>query len=167
MLIEMEMLKLKELPVEAVMWLRLNPMLAKKAMCHLNPDLKPSLVGSNIVDLGWVRNPKDPKILEKPIEDRIVTIDKRPCAVVDITKLFTIELFDPVSLETDRVMKCTVHILPSRYHTRRFALEQIELGRNFLTKYLVKVDLQRRKVVLRFDNGATSAIPFDLKKNVM
>lgn len=70
--VEIEMIKLKELPVEAVMWLRLNPMLAKKAMCHMNPDLKPSLVGNNIVDLGWVRNPKDAKILEKPIEDRVL-----------------------------------------------------------------------------------------------
>lgn len=42
----------------------------------------------------------------------------------------------------DRVMKCTVHILPPRQHTRRFALERIKLGRNFLTKYLVRVDLQ-------------------------
>lgn len=60
--IEIEMLKLKELPVEAVLWLRLNPMLAKKAMCHLNPDLKPSFVGHNVVDLGWVKNLKDARI---------------------------------------------------------------------------------------------------------
>ncbi|KAK7579979.1 hypothetical protein V9T40_000608 [Parthenolecanium corni] len=163
--IEIEIAKLRELPVETVMWLRLNPMLATKAMCHMNPDLKPSLVGSNVIELGWVRNPKNPKILEKPIEDRIVVIDKKPCAVVDINRLFTIELYDPISLETDRVMKCTVHILPARYHTRRFALERIELGLNFLTKYLIKVDLPKRKVILRFDNGATTAVPFDLKKN--
>lgn len=50
--VEIEMLKLKELPVEAVIWLRLNPMLVKKAMCHLDPDLKPSFVGHNVVDLG-------------------------------------------------------------------------------------------------------------------
>lgn len=163
--VEIEMMKLRELPSEAVVWFRLNPMLAKKAMCHLNPDIGTCFVGCNIIDLGWVRNPKDARFLEKPIEDRIVTIDKRPCAVMDIIKIFTIELFDPVSLEIGRVMRSTAHILPPKQHTRRFALERIELGINYLKKYLVKVDLKHKKVIFRFDNNAETVMPFDLKKN--
>ncbi|KAK7595080.1 hypothetical protein V9T40_001513 [Parthenolecanium corni] len=163
--IEIEMIKLKELPVEAVIWLRLNPMLATKAMCHLNPDLKPSLVGNNVIELKWIKNPRDAKILEKPIEDRVVTIDKKPCAVMDITKMFTIELYDPLVLDLKRVMRCTVHVLPPKQHTRRFALERIELGRNFLVKYLTKVDTQKRKIFLKFENGEETSVPFDLKRN--